>query len=172
MYVIALACAEDVDGIVELLQANTASRGGSLTGEFPHDKVVKMALNGAPVVVAHRDGVVVGVLFSAPKDAPAPPSVESMLAAWPGGPDAYVYGPACVADTERGRGLLGQLYAALRGYRPHQEAVLFIRRDNTASLRAHERLGMREVAGFAFDDSDYVVMSNRQGGTANQQGAQ
>ncbi|HTV85059.1 MAG TPA: hypothetical protein VME63_06625 [Dyella sp.] len=171
MYEIALACARDVDGIAALLQANSADRGGSLTGEFPQDKVARMALNGAPVMVAHRHGRVVGVLFSAHKDAPAPPSVQAMLAAWPGGPDAYVYGPACVADSERGQGVLGQLYAALREHRPGQEAVLFIRRDNAASLRAHERLGMREVAGFVFDDSGYAVLSDRQRETIRNQGA-
>jgi hypothetical protein len=161
MYTIELVCAADLDGITTILHANSPSQGGSLTGEFPREKVALMAMGGSPVVVARRDGRVVGVLFSAAKDGPAPPSVRAMLAAWPGQPDAYVYGPACIAESERGQGLLAQLYAALRSHCPGREAVLFIRGDNIASMRAHERLGMHVVAGFALDGADYAVLSDR-----------
>lgn len=101
------------------------------------------------------------MLFSAEKDHPAPPVVQAMLAAWPGGEDAYTYGPVCIAGSERGQGLLAGLYAALQQHYPGREAILFIRRDNAASLRAHERLGMHEVAGFALDGVDYAVFSDR-----------
>ncbi|QXI28272.1 GNAT family N-acetyltransferase [Pseudomonas vanderleydeniana] len=161
MYSINLATAADIEGIAQLLQANAPSRGGSLTGEFPLEKVRQMALGSSPVVIALRDDTVVGVLFSAAKDAqPAPPSIKAMLAAWPGSPDAYVYGPACVAATERGQGLLAQLYTQLQRYQQGREAILFIRRDNTASLRAHARLGMHEVASFTLEGEEYAVLSD------------
>ncbi|WP_273823290.1 MULTISPECIES: GNAT family N-acetyltransferase [Pseudomonas] len=161
MYRINLATAADIEGITQLLQANSPSRGGSLTGEFPLEKVRQMALGNAPVVVACRDDQVVGVLFSAAKDTqPAPPSIQAMLAAWPGSPDAYVYGPACIAATERGQGLLAQLYAQLQRHYRGREAILFIRRDNEASRRAHARLGMHEVAGFTLDGDEYAVLSD------------
>jgi predicted GNAT family acetyltransferase len=67
----------------------------------------------------------------------------------------------CIADSERGQGLLAKLYAALQRHYHGREAILFIRRDNAASLRAHERLGMHEVAGFALDGVDYAVFSDR-----------
>ena len=160
-YDIALSSTADLDGVAALMHANSPSQGGTLTGEFPRDKVAHMAASGAPVVVAHRDGRVVGVLFSSDKDDPAaPPPVRAMLAAWPGESDAYVYGPVCIADSERGHGLLAQLYAALRTHCQGREAVLFIRRDNVASLRAHRRLGMCEVAGFTLEDVDYAVLSD------------
>ncbi|MGA8135091.1 MAG: GNAT family N-acetyltransferase [Pseudomonas gingeri] len=162
MYRINLATDADIEGIAQLLQDNSPSQGGSLTGEFPLDKVRQMALGGSPVVVAFRDDRVVGVLFSASKDMhPAPPSIQAMLSAWPGTPDAYMYGPACIASTERGQGLLPQLYAQLQRHCPGREAILFIRRDNTASLRAHERLGMHEVAGFTLEGDEYAVLSDR-----------
>ncbi len=37
--------------------------------------------------------------------------------------------------------------------------VLFIRRDNAASLRAHEKMGMREVAGFAHGGAEMAVLA-------------
>jgi len=161
MHDIALATAADLDGIAALLQANSPSNGGTLTGEFPSDKVARMMAAGTPVLVARRDGRVVGVLFSSAKHDPAaPPPVQAMWVAWPGQADAYVYGPVCIAASERGLGLLPQLYAALQAQCPGREAVLFIRRDNAASLRAHQRLGMNEVAGYTLDGVDYAVLSS------------
>jgi hypothetical protein len=40
------------------------------------------------------------------------------------------------------------MFATLRARIPGREGVLFIRRDNPASLQPHESMGMREVAGF------------------------
>jgi predicted GNAT superfamily acetyltransferase len=159
-YDISLARAEDLDAVAALLQANAPSSGGALTGEFPRDKVETMLRNGMPVVVARREGRAVGVLFSSARDNPAP-SVRAMLAAWPGDADAYVYGPACIADSERGQGLLARLYAELQKHCAGREAVLFIQQANAASIRAHERLGMRAVAEYVFEGEKYFVFSDR-----------
>lgn len=161
MYELELAAAADVDEIAALLQANAADRGGSLTGNFTREVVARMSLNGMPVIVARREGQLVGVLFSAAKGgAEEPPSIRAMWRAWPGSPSAYAYGPVCIAETERGRGLLPQLYAALRRRLPNREAVLFIRRDNLGSIRAHQRLGMRETAQFSLNGDHFAVYSD------------
>src|SRR5471032_137964 len=162
VYLITPAQAADIDPITTLLQANSPSQGGSLTGEFPYEKVVQMAEGGAPVIVARRvaGGPVVGVLFSAAKDTAQAPALLAMLEAYAGGPSAYVYGPVCIADSERGQGLLALLYEAMRARHPGGEAVLFIRRDNIGSLRAHQRLGMAEVAGYVLDGEQYAVYSD------------
>jgi hypothetical protein len=60
-------------------------------------------------------------------------------------------------DSERGQGLLALLYVAMRAQHGGAEAVLFIRRDNIGSLRAHARLGMRELAAFVFDGAQFAV---------------
>ena len=161
-YLIGPANATDIDAITALLQASSPSQGGSLTGEFSRDKVAGMANGASPVIVARRvaGGPVVGVLFSAATAAARAPVVLAMLAAYAGGKDAYVYGPVCIAASERGQGLLALLHATLRERRQGAQAVLFIRRDNFASLRAHARLGMREVAGFVFDGADFAVYSD------------
>lgn len=162
VYLITLAQAADIDPIAALLQANSPSQGGSLTGEFPHDKVVQMVNGESAVIVARRvaGGPVVGVLFSAAKGTAQAPAVLAMLAAYAGGPEAYVYGPVCIAESERGQGVLALLYEAMRAQHPGGEAVLFIRRDNIGSLRAHQRLGMAEVAGYVLDGAQYAVYSD------------
>lgn len=158
-YLLSPARGADIDAITALLQANSPSHGGSLTGEFSREKVAGMADGKSPVIVARREegGPVVGVLFSAAKAAVQAPVVLAMLAAYAGSDNAYVYGPVCIADSERGQGLLALLYEALRAQHAGAQAVLFIRRDNIGSLRAHERLGMREVASFTFDGADFAV---------------
>ena len=161
MYGLELATAADIDEIAELLQANSAAQGGSLTGNFSREVVANMSLNGMPVIVARREGRIVGVLFSAAKGGSGEPSsIKAMWQAWPGGPSAYAYGPVCIAETERGRGLLAQLYAALKHRLPNREAVLFIRRDNIGSIRAHQRLGMRETAEFVLKGDHFAVYSD------------
>ena len=37
--------------------------------------------------------------------------------------------------------------------------MLFIRRDNAASLRAHARLGMREAAEFTHGDAEMAALA-------------
>jgi len=63
------------------------------------------------------------------------------------------------AEAARGRGLAAAMFAALRERLPGREGVLFIRRDNAASLRAHARMGMREVAGFAHGGAEMAVLA-------------
>ena len=69
------------------------------------------------------------------------------------------YGPICVSEEERGKGLAQAMLAELRRREPGREGILFIRRDNPASLRAHAKMGMREMADFVFDGKDYVALS-------------
>jgi predicted GNAT family acetyltransferase len=87
------------------------------------------------------------------------PIIRAMLEAYPGTADAYVYGPICVKEEERGKGLAQAMFTELRRLERGREGILFIRRDNPASLRAHRKMGMREVAGFVLGGIDYVVLS-------------
>jgi predicted GNAT superfamily acetyltransferase len=84
---------------------------------------------------------------------------EIVIARDGGAPDAYVYGPVCVAESERGQGLAQAMFAALRARLPGREGILFIRRDNPASLRAHAKMGMTEVAEFVHDGAVHAVLS-------------
>lgn len=157
---IGLATHGDADAILALLQANLRAAGGMLTGSFTRDWVLAQVESHMPVLVARRGSPVVAVLFTASREAEQAPVVAAMLAAWPGPEGAYVYGPVCIAGSERGTGLLARLYAALREQLPGRAAVLFIRADNEASRRAHERLGMREVAAYALGGEDFLVLTD------------
>ncbi|MDB5345545.1 MAG: family acetyltransferase [Schlesneria sp.] len=65
----------------------------------------------------------------------------------------------CVAAAERGTGLAQAMFAELRRWLPAREGILFIRRDNVASLRAHQKMGMNEVGRFVFAGSEFAILS-------------
>jgi len=160
-YDIALATRDDIAGILALQEANLRENGGTLSVRFSRDWF-EAALGDLPVIVARKGGVVVGYLVSSSKAAQShAPIIKAMLEAYPGAADAYLYGPICVAEAERGRNLPADLMADLRARLPGREGITFIRRDNIASLRSHARVGMREVAEFDHAGAAVVVVIHR-----------
>ncbi len=159
IYEIGSATVDDISAILDLQERNLAHRGGTLSARLSR-AWFEAAITAMPVIVARRAGQVVGYLVSSPLAACVEvPVVQAMLQAYPGAPNAYVYGPICVEETERGRGVAGAMFEALRARLPGREGVLFIRRDNEASLKAHAKMGIREVARFKYDGNDFVVLS-------------
>jgi len=118
------------------------------------------AIRDMPVMVARDGETVVGYVVSTPLSAQAhDPLIQAMLRAYPGAPGAYNYGPICVAESHRGRGLAIALFEALRAQLPGREGFTFIRADNAASRKVHARMGMREVAQFSRGDDVYIVVA-------------
>jgi ribosomal protein S18 acetylase RimI-like enzyme len=154
------AAADDIDSILDLQERNQPERGGTPSARLPREWL-EAAVADMPIIVARKEGQVVGYLISASREAYAGvPVVTAMLRAHPGaGRDAYVYGPVCVAEEARGRGVARAMFAALRARLPGRQGVLFIRRDNAASLRAHEKMGMREVARFTQGGAEMAVLA-------------
>lgn len=158
-YEIALATSVDIAGILELQEHNLAARGGTLSVALSREWFEK-TLAEMPVIVARSDGRVVGFLVSSSLAAFARvPVIEAMLRVYPGDDGAYIYGPICVARSERGRGLAAKLFAALQMQLPDREGILFIRRDNTASLKAHLKMGIQEVSEFTHCNVVHAVLA-------------
>ena len=158
-YDIALATPLDIPGILALQDGNRPDRGGALSVGF--SKVwFESALADMPVIVARRDDRVVGYLVSSPFSAHARvPIVQAMLRAYHGSSGGYLYGPICVAESDRGQGLARALFAVLRAQLPGREGIAFIRRDNAASLKAHRKMGMQEVAAFSYGEVMHSVVA-------------
>ena len=156
-----LAEFSDAELISALLTANTADRGGMLMGQWRREVIEKRIANGQPIIVAIGDrDQLLGALLTSEKGFDDALPVRAMLTAWPGRSDAYVYGPVCIAHEARGLGVLEALHAKLRETFPGREAILFIRADNPRSLKAHLRLGMREVARYELAAETFVVLSD------------
>jgi predicted GNAT superfamily acetyltransferase len=153
------ATRDDIGGILALQELNQPEHGGLLSARLPR-AWFEAAMDAMPIILARRDGQVVGYLVSASRTAVAGvPVIAAMLRAYPGADDAYVYGPVCVAAAERGHGVAAAMFAALRAELPGREGILFIRTDNLASLRAHARMGVRRVAEFEHDGAVLIALS-------------
>jgi predicted GNAT superfamily acetyltransferase len=156
---IGTASERDLDGILALQEANQPERGGTLSATLSREQIEAM-LADLPLLVARRGDAIVGYLLAAsqPRVA-AVPVIRAMLAAYAGGPAAYVYGPIVVAESERGRGLAQRLFESLRTRLPGREGILFIRADNSVSLRAHAKMGVVPRGTFRHNERDFVVLS-------------
>ena len=142
---IELASRSDVPEILDLQEGNLLDNGGMLSVRLPR-AWFEAAISDMPVLVARDDGRVVGYVASTSLAAQAGiPVVQAMLRAYPGSPGAYIYGPICVAESHRSRGLARAMFAELRLRLPGREGFTFIRCDNAASIAAHNGVGMREV---------------------------
>lgn len=151
----------DLDGILALMAANQPARGGRLSACLPRERLLAM-LHDLPFVVARRHGEVIGFLLTCSREMNADvPVIRAMLTAYPGDADAYVYGPICVATDARGKGVALAMFNRLRRCLPGREGILFIRQDNPASLNAHARMDMREVACFDFNGMAHRVFAYR-----------
>ena len=78
------ATAEDIDGLLDLQERNQPERGGTLSAWLPREWL-EAAVADMPVIVARKEGQVVGYLISASREAYAGvPVVAAMLRAYPG----------------------------------------------------------------------------------------
>ncbi|MGV8918575.1 MAG: GNAT family N-acetyltransferase [Pseudomonas sp.] len=152
----------DLAGIVQLQKANQLAAGGTLAAELAPRQIEEM-MSDMPQIVARRDGKVVAFLMTtsrAVNNKRPIPVVEKTLAAYPfADPDAYIYGPICVSDTERGNGLAQLMFDTLLEEEPGRQGVLFIRGDNQPSLRAHKKMGMNKVAEFELNQALFHVFA-------------
>lgn len=107
------ATCHDVECISALLMANSADRGGTLYGDWSVGVVRDCITSGQLIIVAMDGAHLLGVLFTSETARASAPTVLAMLAAWPGSADAYVYGPVCIDEAARGKGVLEALHADL-----------------------------------------------------------
>jgi L-amino acid N-acyltransferase YncA len=157
VYDIGVATAEDIPELLMLQAENQISRGGALSIEFPavwFETVVRET----PVVIARRDGQLVGYLVSSTPEATRNyPLIQAKLKAYRIQPGTYNSGPLCVDANERGHGLAAKLFDLQGALLPGREGVAFIRRDNVASRSAHAKYGFLEVAEFFHQGVEYLV---------------
>jgi len=158
-YDIGLATAEDIPGILALQEQNFIDNGGSLSVRLAAEWYER-CMREMPLVVARRDGQVVGYVVATSLAAQLHiPIVQAMVAKFPPPPNCFVQGPVCVAASERGKGVIGLMFAAMRARLPGRIAVTFIRSDNVASVRAHEKSGISAVGEFEMNGVRYTAVA-------------
>lgn len=148
----------DVHAIVALAARNAPDRGGELSVRLERDDVAA-AIQGLLGVVARRKGKLIGFVLAGEKTGPHPPIVQAMLRVYSGRENAYTYGPVCVDESARGEGIAAMMFEKLRRLLPGRDGILFIKASNEASLRAHRKMGMREVGQFTFRGTPLVIFT-------------
>ena len=158
-YDICPATLDDVPGIIELQEPNLVERGGGLSVRQNADWFGR-AIRDNSVVVARKNGKVVGYALGTSLAAKAHiPIIQAMLRAFPPPPECYLYGPVCVAESERGKGIAALLCNELQTNMNGRPAMTFIRADNSISLHAHRKMRMNELGSFTADGIDYIAFS-------------
>jgi len=158
-YDIALAAPDDISGILSLQEPNLVERGGGLSVRQTADWF-KKAMVEKSVVVGRRGGKVVGYVLGTSLAAKAHVRIiQTMLRNFPAPPDCYLYGPVCVAKTERGNGLAAALFVVLQTHMGGRPAMTFVRADNAPSLRAHRKMGMRELGTFMNEGVPHIALA-------------
>ena len=152
------ASSTHLDGIMKLAEDNAPERGGELTGTLDR-KAVAATIQEMPSIVACIAGRVIAFVLTCEKASAGNPCVKAMLKAYPGSPDAYVYGPVCVDASARGLGIAGRMFEELRKLLPGREGILFIKATNESSLRAHRKIGMRQTAEYSYEGRKFVVFA-------------
>ena len=158
-YDITLATPDDIPGMLALQDANLPDKGGSLSVRLTEDWFRDTILEKS-IVVARCNSKVIGYVMGTALEANAHIAIiQAMLRAYPASPDCYLYGPICVAKSERGKGLARALFEQLRSLIPGRPAMLFVRADNPSSLQAHRKMGMRELGTFDNEGVRYMALT-------------
>jgi L-amino acid N-acyltransferase YncA len=158
-YETGLAASDDIPAIVAMQEVNLHENGGGLSVRQTADWF-RRTMSEMPIVIARRDGVVVGYALATSIAAKAHVGiVQTMLRAFPVPPNCYLYGPVCVTETERGNGLAGMMYQEMRKRLPGRTAMSFVRSDNMPSLRANRKMGKMELGEFIHDGESYIVFA-------------
>ena len=155
------AIISDVGAIRELQQKNLREVGGTLSASLS-SSIIEQMIEGLPAIVAiHNDEIVGYLLTSRPETTVGQPIIDAMLEAYPVQKDTIIYGPICVSSKLRGKGVAQGLWDELRRTIPKLRCVCFIRQDNTASIHAHSKLGMKEVVSFTYNNAEHIVFTYR-----------
>ncbi len=154
-YEISLGTPNDIPGILTLQELNLVERGGGLSVRQTADWF-RHAIFEKSLVVGRRDGKVVGYVLGTSLAAKAHVTmVQAMLRAFPAPPDCYLYGPVCVAEAERGKGLAGALFKELQAlgirHRDRLNAERNIGFSATVSTRALNVAGVSLAFFFHHD---------------------
>jgi hypothetical protein len=159
-YKISLATPDDIPGVLTLQEANLPDNGGSLSVRQSADWF-KHAVLEKSLIVCRCSGKVVGYVLGTSLAVKAHiPIIQAMLRTFPAPPDCYLYGPVCVAETERGNGLAGMMFNELRTCMSSRPCMTFVRADNEKSLRAHQKMGMRKLGTFFNEGERYIALTH------------
>ena len=175
---IRLAAPGDIAGVLQLQAeyfignlAAEARKGGFVSAEFTSQQLEDIAKDVALLVGVEQHHVVGYLCAASCQYYRRVPLLAALMRRFPdmtysgGRLEAYrsfIYGPVCIAHSQRGRGLLVALYEELlRVVRSTYEiGVALISNANRPSFEAHVRtLGMTAIGEYEIDGHQYEILA-------------
>ena len=132
-----------------------------MSGELDANQIQEM-MKDMPQIVALVNEEIVGFLLTTSQAVHKKrnvPIVDVMFKSYPGKTNSYIYGPVCVGKTQRGRGIAQRMFQELLLQEPNREGILFIENDNESSLRTQEKMGIKNVSNFKFNNKNFNVFA-------------
>ena len=173
-----VAMQNDMQGALELLQSqhrdnlsDSEKQDGFISVRFTMETLNEMTDNGI-TVVAVADDITAGVLSAQSCDynLRSIPLAAKLIEACHGltfqNEDieldrAIICGPVCVAKDFRGQGIFEKMYDVFKveARDSYDLGLTLIARTNPRSLRAHEKIGYKNLISFDFDSRTYDALA-------------
>jgi len=156
---IKVATINDLDGIIKLQTVNQTSQGGTLSEGLTAHQIQEMMTDMPQIIAIINNEIVVFLLTTSQtiNNNHKVPIGDTMSASYTGSPDSYIYGPICVSQNQRVKGLAQLMFQELLKLEPNREGILFIKSDNLASIKAHQKMGIHKVSNLHFNNADFDV---------------
>ncbi len=149
-----------------------ARQSGFLSARFAAAQFAAMVNDLGIVVATGNDGAIVGYLCASRcDDSHSSPIIARMLELLDVTPyrgrtlrsrRPFLYGPVCIHEAHRGRGVLAGLYELLTRHVAGRfdTGVAFVAKANPRSLHAHvHKLGMNELCEFEAGAASYALLA-------------
>ena len=151
------ASPRDIPGILELQEANLSESRSGLSVRQTADWF-KRTRADMPLIVARLGDKIVGyTVATAQPEQTQLPIAQAMWRKFPAPPDCYSYGPVCVAENMRRKGLAGAMFVRLREELPGRPAMTFAPVENLSARMAFRKMAMQQLGMFTFGAIDYIA---------------
>ena len=173
-----IAKLSDIDGVLALQELNLVTnltveekKSGFVTTPFSI-KQLTYVINNEGLFIAKDNNKIIAYLFAESWDYFSQyPIFEYMISLFPklefqdfevNSTSSFQYGPICIAQEYRGKGLIKSLFEFMRIHivKKYPLSLTFINKINIPSLKAHiEKLKWTVIADFKFNNNEYYILA-------------
>lgn len=169
---------KDIPGILSLQEKNLYSKltekereSGFVTTPFTTTQIEKVLKQNGVFVAENKDGIIIAYAFAGTwKYFEQWEIFNFMVSRFPKTSfmnkeitveNSFQYGPVCIDNSYRGKGLLNLIFEELRleFVKKFPISITFINSDNVISEKAHTRLGWEIIDRFEFQSNKYIGLA-------------
>lgn len=172
-----LATSTDIPGVLELQEkylyrnmSEEERKKGFVTTPFTVQQIEEILLENGLFIAKNEQKKIVGYIFAASwKYFEQWEIFNYMVSRFPNisfqnqeitTQNTFQYGPVCIDENYRGKGLFGLLFEEMRleFLKRYPISITFINQINAVSTAAHKKLGWEIIDEFQFNDNSYFAL--------------